>query len=242
MIPVAEIFGPTIQGEGPDVGKRVIFIRVCGCDFNCSWCDSKFAWVANAKTIRYTPGELAEEIIARCIDKNCYNVIITGGNPCLYDLSFVIKSLHDKEIKVGIETQGSKLPYWLNDVDTLVFSPKAPSSGQINTYDNILGYIKESNKDQLIAVKIPVFNDEDIDFARSYSEMVNRMIILGYDRIRFYLSVGNGDVAEKGAIRDRILSRYEDLINSVNENPDGFENVYILPQVHTLVWGNRQGV
>ena len=36
-IPIAEIFGPTLQGEGPDVGKRTMFIRVCGCSFNYSW-------------------------------------------------------------------------------------------------------------------------------------------------------------------------------------------------------------
>ena len=36
MIPVAEIFGPTIQGEGPDVGLKSIFVRVAGCDFACS--------------------------------------------------------------------------------------------------------------------------------------------------------------------------------------------------------------
>ena len=53
MIPVAEIFGPTIQGEGPHVGMKTMFVRVVGCDFKCAWCDSKFAWKANENTKLY---------------------------------------------------------------------------------------------------------------------------------------------------------------------------------------------
>lgn len=40
-IPVLEIFGPTIQGEGAVIGRKTMFIRTAGCDFNCAWCDSE---------------------------------------------------------------------------------------------------------------------------------------------------------------------------------------------------------
>ncbi|MDF0142324.1 7-carboxy-7-deazaguanine synthase QueE, partial [Staphylococcus pseudintermedius] len=43
-IPVLEIFGPTIQGEGRVIGRKTMFVRTAGCDFRCSWCDSKFTW------------------------------------------------------------------------------------------------------------------------------------------------------------------------------------------------------
>ena len=58
MIPVAEIFGPTIQGEGPHVGMQTLFVRVAGCDFKCAWCDSKFAWKIDDSIIRYGTKEL----------------------------------------------------------------------------------------------------------------------------------------------------------------------------------------
>ena len=41
-IPVLEIFGPTIQGEGMVVGQKTMFIRTAGCDYSCAWCDSAF--------------------------------------------------------------------------------------------------------------------------------------------------------------------------------------------------------
>ena len=57
-----------------------------------------------------------------------------------------------------------------------------------------------------------------------------------------YLSVGNSDVDTTESIRDRVLTVYESLLNQINEDPEGFEHIYILPQIHTLVWGNKSGV
>lgn len=244
-IPVAEMFGPTIQGEGPDVGKRTIFVRVCGCDFSCDWCDSKFAWTRTDTTLSYTSGRLATKIINMCKENNCYNVILTGGNPCLYDFTKVIKQLHKNNISVGVETQGSITPEWLKLVDTLVFSPKPPSSKQKDVYISITDFISGLKliTRQIIAIKIPIFNNEDLDFARQYSLYVNMVKenCKNVD-IRMYLSVGNIDTNSSEPIRDRILAEYEELINKVNKDPMYFKNVYILPQVHTLIWGNRQGV
>lgn len=48
-IPVLEIFGPTIQGEGMVVGQKTMFIRTAGCDYSCAWCDSAFTWDGSAK-------------------------------------------------------------------------------------------------------------------------------------------------------------------------------------------------
>src|SRR4051794_20292397 len=42
-LPVVEIFGPTVQGEGPDAGVPAYFVRFGGCDWRCTWCDSMHA-------------------------------------------------------------------------------------------------------------------------------------------------------------------------------------------------------
>ena len=63
-----------------------------------------------------------------------------------------------------------------------------------------------------------------------------------FNDLRFYLSVGNSDTDTVESIRDRVLSDYETLLNKINENPSDFQNAYILPQIHTLIWGNKQGV
>lgn len=240
MIPVAEIFGPTIQGEGPHVGMQTLFVRVAGCDFKCAWCDSKFAWKIDGSIKRYGTKELAEVLVQECNNSKCSNVVLTGGNPCLYNFKEVIDILHDNNITVDIETQGSKMPDWLIDVDLLVISPKAPSSKQPDVYKTVNEYMKlPLSIKQKIAIKIPVFNEEDFEFAMKYYALVDYYREKGID-IDLYLSVGNTDTAEAGDISKRVLSDYEKLINMVANST--MERVFILPQVHTLVWGNKQGV
>lgn len=245
-IPVVEIFGPTLQGEGPNVGARCIFLRVKGCSFHCAWCDSKYTWNGNeSEVIQYEPDTLAQLLIHQCFTNNCKHVVLTGGNPCLYDFTYVLFKLKAFGILVDIETQGDLIPDWLNMIDTIVFSPKAPSSGMPDTYDKITEFINNNDQtNHTIAIKIPVFNADDITFARNYAKFVNEFTSKRDNNInlRLYLSVGNSDVDTKEFIRDRVLSDYEELLNRINQFPSNFENVYILPQIHTLVWGNKQGV
>lgn len=240
MIPVAEIFGPTIQGEGPHVGMQTLFVRVAGCDFKCAWCDSKFAWKIDGSIKRYGTKELADILVQECNNSKCSNVVLTGGNPCLYDFKEVIDILHDNNITVDIETQGSKMPDWLLDVDLLVISPKAPSSKQPDVYETVNQYMKLLlSVKQKVAIKIPVFNVEDFEFAMKYYALVDYYREKGVD-IDLYLSVGNTNTTEAGDISKRVLSDYEKLINMVANSY--MKRVFILPQVHTLVWGNKQGV
>lgn len=240
MIPVAEIFGPTIQGEGPHVGMQTLFVRVAGCDFKCAWCDSKFAWKIDGSIKRYGTKELADILVQECNNSKCSNIVLTGGNPCLYDFKEVIDILHDNNITVDIETQGSKMPDWLLDVDLLVISPKAPSSKQPDVYKTVNEYMKLlTSIKQKVAIKIPVFNEEDFEFAMKYYALVDYYREKGVD-IDLYLSVGNTNTTEAGDISKRVLSDYEKLINMVANSY--MKRVFILPQVHTLVWGNKQGV
>lgn len=254
MIFVSEIFGSTIQGEGAEAGARCIFCRVSNCDYSCQWCDSKFTW-ADKNALRLFGEEVSEKLLDKCISTNTYHVVLTGGNPCLYDFEEVIDTLHDHSIKVDVETQGSILPKWLNKIDTITFSPKPPSSKQKDTYENIKMFLEnnvflnenylEDIKKQNITIKIPVFNDEDIDYCRKFAALVEKLNEkeCNYINLKFYFSVGNSDTATKESIRDRVLMSYEDLINIINElNYPEFKHCYILPQLHTLIWGNKQGV
>lgn len=244
-INVVETFS-SIQGEGPNVGARCIFVRVKGCDFACSFCDSKFTWGNEPNFTQYDDSELSEHLITMCKENSCNRVVLTGGNPCLYDFECVISELRCNNIQVDVETQGSKLPDWLSETTQIVFSPKPPSSGMRDTYDEITTYITENNYIQSadVSIKVPVFTEEDINFARKYAKFVNEFIRKHDNNInlRMYLSVGNSDVDTSDSIRDRVLTDYEHLLDTINKNPEHFQNIYILPQIHTLVWGNKQGV
>lgn len=238
-IPIAEIFGPTIQGEGPHIGMKSIFVRVVGCDFNCDWCDSKFAWQFTSFCKRYTQEELALYLIDKCNSTNTNNVILTGGNPCLYDFNYIIDELHNHHIKVDVETQGSRFPNWLNKLDLVVISPKAPSSEQPDVFENIKNWILNEKKETIpVAIKIPIFTDDDFEFAKKYNNFIQDLN--DEYKVKLYLSVGNDNTQEEGDISNRILQNYRKLIDMVNYS--NMKEVYILPQMHTLLWGNRQGV
>ena len=77
-------------------------------------------------------------------------------------------------------------------------------------------------------------------FAQKYYNLVNSLILESAINAKMYLSVGNTDTNEPGDISKRVLTDYNKLIDKVC-NSD-MQNVYVLPQVHTLVWGNKQGV
>ena len=240
-IPIYEIFGPTIQGEGLHAGKRCMFVRVCGCNDHCSWCDSKFAW-------KIPPQEewMTEEAIFEAIkDKGCNTVILTGGNPCIWEFDNCVEFCHRSGIHVEVETQGGAYPEWLKHVDLITFSPKAPSAGrQVQDHRReFLNWLLAESNDLEVVIKIPVFNEDDIVFAQETFKIFRKDTPLHkLHNVYFYLSVGNKDTKSEGPIQDRILKDYLALIETINNNPKGFEDVAILPQIHTLIWGNKGGV
>ena len=107
-IPVLEIFGPTIQGEGMVVGQKTMFIRTAGCDYSCAWCDSAFTWDGSAKDqIRQmTPEDIWDELVA-IGGENFSHVTISGGNPALLkNIEFLLSILKENGMRTAIETQG----------------------------------------------------------------------------------------------------------------------------------------
>lgn len=239
-IPVMEIFGPTIQGEGMVVGQKTMFVRTAGCDYSCSWCDSSFTWDGSGKhlIVQMTAEEIWSEL--KRLGGNGFSfVTISGGNPVLLrNLEAVITILKENAIKIGVETQGSRWQEWLYDVDELTISPKPPSSGMTTDF-NVLSEIIEKlinrNSGQHISFKIVVFNQEDYDYAKQ--------VHLRYPMIPFYLQVGNEDITttDNSLLISELLLKYQALIDMVIADEE-LRDVKVLPQLHTLVWGNKRGV
>lgn len=111
-IPVIEMFGPTIQGEGAVIGVKTMFVRTYGCDYRCSWCDSAFTWDGSAKDIvrMLEPEEIMNELLALA-GNNFDSVTISGGNPALLGDSMgqFVDLLHERGIQAAIETCGQPL-------------------------------------------------------------------------------------------------------------------------------------
>lgn len=256
-MPIMEIFGPTIQGEGMVIGRKTMFIRTGGCDYHCSWCDSAFTWNGEEKATMMTAQEVWDALekldedpstnTAPGVLRNFDHVTISGGNPALIRgaMEEFIDLCHSKGIKVGLETQGSRWQDWFYDIDDLTISPKPPSSGMIpdmGKLDEIISRLANFNvldpvtmepMSSNFTLKVVVFDDADFEFAKR----VHRR----YPKVPFFVSVGNEDAREAGDISGRLLTKLDWLWNKVLQDPE-MNDVRPLPQLHTLVWANKRGV
>jgi 7-carboxy-7-deazaguanine synthase len=242
---VAEIFGPTIQGEGRHVGVPCHFIRLGGCDYTCAWCDSLHAVLPEHTKLlpRMTESEILVEILK--LQNTVEWVVISGGNPALFNLGLLVEELHDRMYRVMVETQGTLYKPWLINVDELCVSPKGPSAN-IGTPGQSLTRLKDFmacqgiRNHKSIYLKVPIFSSEDYDFARE--------VHATYPEIEMFLSTGNALPPRPGNItptsrpmlRTTLLQRTEELVKKVISDPH-MSDVRVFPQQHVLLWGNDRG-
>lgn len=237
MFPIVEIFGPTIQGEGPLIGSRCIFIRFAGCDSDCHWCDTRYAW--DKKEPRYGYQQMsAREIVEYVVElgpEPCM-VVLTGGNPALQEnMGELLHGLKGLVTKVVVETQGTKFQPWFNDCDYVVVSPKLSNARLTKSIDSqqVLEVLGQINCDVITHLKIVVFNAEDVEEAlREY--YIPSILECITD---FTLQVGTlpGDAATW------VLERWLYITNTVLHEYPKATQVRVLPQAHVLLWGHGRG-
>lgn len=241
-IPIMEIFGPTIQGEGMVIGRKTIFIRTGGCDYSCAWCDSAFTWNGEQKATMMTAQEVMDRVLELGMVNNVRNfnhITISGGNPALIGApmaEFISLCRKLGGIGLGLETQGTRYQSWFHDIDDLTISPKPPSSKMHTDFDkldDIMRQLYVSIVAGATTLKVVVFDDEDFEFAKKVHKR--------YPHVPFYLSVGNEDAKEEGDISGRLLHKLNWLWDKVLSDPE-MNSVRPLPQLHTLVWANKRGV
>ena len=115
-LPLMEDFY-TIQGEGYYQGHAAYFIRLGGCDVGCVRCDVKESWDATAH-----PLVSIDEMVNRAKRSGSELVVITGGEPAMYDLTLLTSELKKTGLRTNIETSGA---YKLSGTwDWVCFSPK----------------------------------------------------------------------------------------------------------------------
>lgn len=152
VLPVMEQFY-TIQGEGAYTGNAAYFIRLAGCDVGCVWCDVKESWDVSAQ--QWIP---VEDIVAEAAKYPGKTIVITGGEPLMYDLSLLTEKLHEAGIRIHIETSGA---YPLSgSIDWICLSPKkfkAPLTSVCNVAHEL---------------KVIIFNKSDFDWAEKYAALV----------------------------------------------------------------------
>ena len=151
-LPVMESFY-TIQGEGFHKGKASYFIRIGGCDVGCHWCDVKESWDAGAHPIISTK-EIVDEAI-----KYSDTIVVTGGEPLMWDMTPLTYALKSKNKIIHIETSGA---YKLTgNWDWICLSPKK----RMNPLAEFYNVANE--------LKVIVYNKDDLKFAEEQAKKVN---------------------------------------------------------------------
>jgi 7-carboxy-7-deazaguanine synthase len=230
--PVVEIFGPTMQGEGAMCGKRSHFLRLGGCDFRCTWCDSMHAVDPNlvkANSDWLLPREIESRLEA--LPPSPW-ITISGGNPVIWDLIDLVLLLNPVW-KLAVETQGSQYRDWVKECQLVTVSPKGPSSGMLHMFhmSQLEPYAKLAREWNPVPVnfKVVVFNGDDLEFARE--------IHREFPQIPFFLSVGTHQDPELASLRWDICSNWRVLVEKVLRMND-LADVTVLPQTHVLLWGH----
>jgi len=157
-LPLVEEFY-SLQGEGFHTGKAAYFIRIGGCDIGCRWCDSKISWNPNIH-----PLVSIDSIVSNALKTAANAVVVTGGEPSLFNLEPLTKKLKVHGIQTFIETAGVKplTGTW----DWICLSPKRNSP----PLDEFFEKAHE--------LKVIIYNDDDFLWAEETASKVNSNCML----------------------------------------------------------------
>lgn len=223
---VSEIFGPTLQGEGPSAGRRCGFLRLGGCNLDCAWCDTPYTWDWS----RYRPGEQLQRmgpaaVVAALVRLDVDMVVITGGEPLLQQeaLAPVLEELTRRGWRVEVETNGTVAPR--RDVAALVdqfnVSPKLANSGVAEERrlrpDALAGFRAGGRA----VFKFVVAGPEDLDEV---------------DRVVADHRLDPVFVMPEGTDASVIMARMRRLAE-----PSLVRGYSLSPRLHILLWGNTRG-
>jgi 7-carboxy-7-deazaguanine synthase len=157
MLPLMEEFY-TIQGEGYHTGTAAYFIRIGGCDVGCHWCDVKESWNAQL----HPPTNV--DTIVENARRHARTIVITGGEPLMWDMSYITSQLKLQGMRTHIETSGA---YPLSGIwDWICLSPKKTKLPTETVYENAH------------ELKVIIYNKHDFIFAEEQAVRVNPNAIL----------------------------------------------------------------
>jgi len=157
-LPVMEEFY-TLQGEGFNTGQAAYFIRVGGCDVGCKWCDVKESW--NATDF---PPVSTDLVIRHAISFPAKAIVVTGGEPLLYNMDYLCSELHGRGVRIFLETSGSQplSGSW----DWICVSPKKDAP----PLEDVAGKANE--------LKVIIHDNTDFGWAEENSLLVSESCLL----------------------------------------------------------------
>lgn len=149
MLPLNEIF-ESIQGEGSFTGAPSIFVRLQGCPVGCAWCDTKHSWYLSEEHKTDFSSVIAKagdgdswcetnvrQLIEHLLSYKARHIVISGGEPCMYDLVEFTTELEHNGFSCQIETSGT-FEVKVSDTTHVTVSPKIAMKGGYEILDQAI--------------------------------------------------------------------------------------------------------
>ena len=222
---IQEIF-TSIQGEGPYVGIKQIFIRFCGCNLSCDYCDTNN--LSSQKYVEFTSDELKKHVETFDL-KSTHSIALTGGEPLLW-ADFLVKFLpslkSNLNSKIYLETNSTlknNLEKIIDFVDIISADIKLPSASGIENsfavHDEFFKIIQKYEKEAFLKI---VFDenilDDEISHCLKLAEKYNFPVIL-----------------QPKMTGDKIVFKQEKIFEVFNKFLATYSNTRIIPQVHKFL-------
>lgn len=219
----------SVQGEGINIGKPAVFLRLGLCNLVCTWCDTKYTWDWE----QYDPKEQMvempqEEVEQEILGHNCKYLVVTGGEPMIQQKQLIplLKSLKNKEFRIEIETNGTIVP--VRELADLVghwsVSPKLSNSGNSQSSREVpegyrfFGGLPSSH------FKYVIQNEDDFAEVQSVVQKYN----LPAERII---------LMPEAKDKETLVERSRWLIELCKS-----QGYLFSPRLQLLLWGNRRGM
>jgi 7-cyano-7-deazaguanosine (preQ0) biosynthesis protein QueE len=220
---ISEIFGPTVQGEGPALGKRCGFVRLGRCNLACEFCDTAYSWDWSRYDAAEQLSEMSvDEVRERVASMEVDTVVFTGGEPLLQQRELVTLFGALGDCNVHVETAGTLA--WDDDydlVDQWVVSPKLANSGMPEARRLKFDVLEQFAKAKA-SFKFVVTSVEDLDEIAAIVERV------GIANTHVW-------VMPEGTAADVIVERTAALADAVVAR-----RWNLTTRLHVLAWGNQR--
>lgn len=224
---LSELFGPTLQGEGPSAGQSAYFVRLGVCNLACEWCDTAYTWDSSKFDLAATLKVVSTSAVVASVLRSATKLaVITGGEPALQSTELVklAESLHENAIRVELETNGTvTLGPLVDYLDLVVASPKLHNSGHKHHQRIRRAVLQDLSLRHNVVFKFVVRSVGDLHevdkIVRELGIGEQRVWIMPEARTPVELIAGLTDIAQ--AVADRGWS--------------------VSNRLHILVWGDERG-
>lgn len=229
VLPLSEVFGPTVQGEGPYTGRRCGFVRLGLCNLACEWCDTPYTWDRTRYDVAAECPDTPVPVIAdRVAGMGVDTVVLSGGEPLMHrgKLLDLFQSVPD--VDWHVETNGTIVPpsWWAEHVTHTSVSPKLITADPVKKRikPRALAAWADHAHAGRACFKFVAATPDDVDLVEEFvftHDVPDRAVWVMPE------GVTAGDVAERGAaLADRVIAA-------------GFN---LSTRLHVLTWGDRRGV